>query len=440
MVKLKPKKVKQKASAETTCAVGHSAPGEFRNRNVGVRHVLAADLLPNPANWRGHPKAQQDALRGVLREVGFVGTLLAYELPDGRLQLIDGHLRQETMPGEHVDVMVVDLTPAEAAKVLATHDPLAGMAEADAGKLDALLREVQTGDEALAKMLSDLATDAGILDGLGGEAEAPDAEIDRAAELQAKWGTATGQLWIVPSKSGEGEYRVLCGDSTKAEDVGRLMGGRKPFIMVTDPPYGVKYDPEWRNEAAEKGLIAFAARREGSVENDDRVDWTDAYKLFPGRVAYVWHAGRFAADLVLNLRAAKFEIRTQIIWRKPAFAISRGHYHWQHEPCWYAVREGSSKWCGDRSQSTVWEISNRPDQKDNTNHGTQKPVECMARPIRNHGGNGDDVYDPFLGSGTTVAAAEALGRIAFGIEISPAYVAVILERLTAMGLEPRLEK
>src|SRR6185437_6677407 len=178
MVSTKLKKVKHEPSAATTCANGHPAEMGIRNRNVGVRRVAAASLVPHPLNWRGHPKAQQDALRGVLSEVGFVGTLLAYELADGRLQLIDGHLRQETMPGEEVDVMVVDLTPEEAAKVLATHDPLAAMAEASKDKLDALLREVQTGDEALAKMLGDLATGAGILDGLGGEAEAPDAEID----------------------------------------------------------------------------------------------------------------------------------------------------------------------------------------------------------------------------------------------------------------------
>jgi DNA modification methylase len=117
-----------------------------------------------------------------------------------------------------------------------------------------------------------------------------------------------------------------------------------------------------------------------------------------------------------------------VIWRKPRFIISRGHYHWQHEPCWYAVRKGgSAKWCGDRSQSTVWDIALK-DGGEDTNHSTQKPVECMARPIRNHGGKDDDVYDPFLGSGTTIIAAEQLGRRCYGLELSPAYCDVIVAR------------
>lgn len=222
--------------------------------------------------------------------------------------------------------------------------------------------------------------------------------------------TQPGDLWLL------GEHRLLCGDSTNAEDVARLLGDRVPFLMVTDPPYGVDYDPQWRHE---EGLNK--SDRIGKVTNDDRADWTDAYKLFPGHVAYVWHAGRFAAELVANLKDADFEVRTQIIWRKPRFVISRGHYHWQHEPAWYAVRPGgSAKWCGDRSQSTVWDIAQKDDTGE-TNHGTQKPVECMRRPIRHHGTRDDDVYDPFIGSGTTIIAAEQLGRRCFGMEISPNY-------------------
>ena len=206
----------------------------------------------------------------------------------------------------------------------------------------------------------------------------------------------------------------------------RLFNGTVPFLMVTDPPYGVAYDPEWRHRF---GLND--SERTGKVTNDDRVDWTDAYRLFPGRVAYVWHAGRYAAELSGHLASAGFGVRAQLIWRKPRFAISRGHYHWQHEPCWYAVRDGgSAKWCGDRSQSSVWDIAQK-DTTGDTTHGTQKPVECMARPVRNHGGHEDHVYDPFLGSGTTVMAAEQLGRRCYGIEISLGYVDVIVRRWEA---------
>ena len=130
----------------------------------------------------------------------------------------------------------------------------------------------------------------------------------------------------------------------------------------------------------------------------------------------------------MNLRAAGLEVRTQIIWKKPRFAIGRGHYHWGHEPCWYAVREGgSAKWCGDRTQSTVWDIDARAEDAE-TKHGTQKPVECMARPVRNHGAKNDDVYDPFVGSGTTIVAAEQLGRRCFAMELNPLYADVAVTR------------
>ncbi|HKU63749.1 MAG TPA: DNA methyltransferase [Rhizomicrobium sp.] len=159
--------------------------------------------------------------------------------------------------------------------------------------------------------------------------------------------------------------------------------------------------------------------------------------MFGGDTAYVWHAGKFAAQVQQSLEAAGFEIRAQIIWRKSHFAIGRGHHHWQHEPCWYAARKGGkSTWTGDRKQSTVWDIegvkaAKEPGVKtadDASVHGTQKPVECMRRPIENNSKAGDIVYDPFLGSGTTIIAAEQCGRICYGLENDPTYVDVIVRR------------
>jgi DNA modification methylase len=195
----------------------------------------------------------------------------------------------------------------------------------------------------------------------------------------------------------------------------------------------VEYDPSWRTGVAEKGLISFAARREGRVENDNRADWTEAWQLFPGDVVYCWHAGRRASEVQTSLELAGFEIRNQIIWAKQNFAISRGNYHWQHEPCWYAIRKGkNSHWIGDRSNTTLWNV--RWDRNIEGGHGTQKPIELMVRSIRNHDGN---VYDPFLGSGTTFVACQNLNRRGYGIEILPAYVAVCLERMnqTFPGIE-----
>lgn len=228
-----------------------------------------------------------------------------------------------------------------------------------------------------------------------------------------------------------GRHRLLCGDSTVAGDVARLLGSVVPFLMVTDPPYGVEYDPDWRNRAKRPDGTPYGASSTGKVANDAQVDWTPAWQLFAGPVAYVWHAGRFSSEVAASLACAGLSIRSQIIWSKPRFAISRGHYHWQHEPCWYAYRDGdSAKWSGDRSQTTLWQI----DQKDDTgetNHGTQKPVECMERPIRNHGDKDDAVYEPFSGSGTTIIAAERQQRACYAMELTPAYVQMAIDRWEA---------
>jgi DNA modification methylase len=194
--------------------------------------------------------------------------------------------------------------------------------------------------------------------------------------------------------------------------------------MVSDPPYGVDYDPSWRNEA---GVSATA--RTGKVNNDDRADWREAWALFPGDVAYIWHAGVHVRTVVESLEAAGFAIRSQIIWAKPRFVLGRGDYHWQHEPCFYAVRTGATgQWQGARDQSTLWTIGVAGEEDQATVHGTQKPVECMRRPIVNNSARGDAVYEPFAGSGTTIVAAESTGRCCFAMEIDPRYCDVIVER------------
>ena len=252
------------------------------------------------------------------------------------------------------------------------------------------------------------------------EVEAPEPQIDQAAELMKKWSTERGQLWEI------GKHRLLCGDATDADDVARLLDGANPNLMVTDPPYGVEYDASWREGAA----------RIGKVTNDDRADWTEAWALFPGAVIYSWSPpGTDSVVHHASIEGAGFEVRNQIIWAKIHFPISRGHYTNRHEPCWYAVRKGAqASWIGEKNASTLWSDITL-DKNVEGGHSTQKPVECMARPIRNHEG---DVYDPFLGSGTTMVAAEQLERTLYGIEIEPKYCAVILQRMTDMGLESQL--
>jgi DNA modification methylase len=230
-----------------------------------------------------------------------------------------------------------------------------------------------------------------------------------------------GDVWLL------GKHRIVCGDSTDADTVAKCLNGVVLHLMVTDPPYGVEYDANWRNKATRTDGSADGGRATGVVLNDDRADWRETWALFPGDVAYVWHAGLFAATVAESLEVCNFQLRSQIVWAKQQFAIGRGDYHWQHEPCWYAVRKGSKGYYdGGRKQSTLWQID-KP-QKSETGHSTQKPVECMKRPIENNSSPGQAVYEPFSGSGTTIIAGEMTGRSIHAIELNPAYVDVAVKR------------
>jgi DNA modification methylase len=221
-----------------------------------------------------------------------------------------------------------------------------------------------------------------------------------------------------------GHHRLVCGDCTSAAQVALLLGDARPHLMVTDPPYGVSYDPAWRNRAGVSTTM-----RTGTVLNDDRADWRDAWALFPGDVAYIWHAAIHATTVAESLVATGFDIRAQIVWSKPRFALGRGDYHWQHEPCWYSVRKGATgHWQGARDQSTVWSIATEGTQDAATTHGTQKPVEAMRRPIVNNSARSETIYEPFAGSGSTLIAAETVGRACLAMELDASYCDVIIAR------------
>jgi len=376
-----------------------------------VQRVPLASLVPDPGNARSHPKANVDAIVASLRRFGQAEPLVVQA---GTRRVIAGHgrlLGMKALGWTACDIVELDVSGTDATAL--------GIALNRTGEL------AEWDDGALARILEQLRTEDGGLDGVGFST----AEIDRLLdELQPPADDTVVEPPAVPvTRRGDvfllGQHRFTCGDSTDAADVARALGGAQPFLMVTDPPYGVEYDPAWRTRT---GLSD--SDRMGTVKNDERVDWSAAYALFPGDVAYVWHAGRFASDVDASLAKVGLHVRSQIIWHKTHFAISRGHYHWGHEPCWYAVREGrTARWCGDRTQSTVWDIS-PVGQDAETIHGTQKPIECMQRPMRNHGASGDVVYDPFLGSGTSLIAAERSGRVLRGLELDPAYCDVIVTR------------
>lgn len=275
----------------------------------------------------------------------------------------------------------------------------------------------------------------------------PDERADDAPPLPASAVTRPGDLWLM------GEHRLLCGDCRNTNDVGRVVGQPLPQLLVTDPPYGVQLDMEWRDRAghnemgpANKSYMKIAMAGQG-ISGDTIADWSEAFELVPSlNVAYVWHATAHLVEVAQGLKRIGFEIRQQLIWFKTVAAMSRSAYHWKHEPCWYAVRKGkTANWQGSKDQNTVWEAASPKhimsgSKEEKLPHPTQKPVDLMRRPILNHTIEGNSVYEPFMGSGTTLMAAETTGRICFGVEIEPRYVDVAVQRWqTFTGKQATLE-
>ncbi|WGH80410.1 site-specific DNA-methyltransferase [Jannaschia ovalis] len=357
-----------------------------------------------------HSDAQVALIAGSIREFGFNNPVLV----DGQRGIIAGHgrvLAARKLGLKTVPVIELGhLTEAQKRAYILADNRLAERAEWDRALLGLELGELAD----LGVELGDLGFDGAELDALLGSGAAREGE-EATPEPPARPVSRPGDLWQL------GSHRLLCGDATDAAAVSRLLDGVRPHLMVTDPPYGVNYDPGWRNDVG-----AAKTRRTGKVANDDRADWREAWALFPGEVAYVWHGALHASTVAESLAASGFDIRSQIIWAKDRHVLSRGHYHWQHEPAWYAVR-GTGHWSGDRTQSTLWQIPNR-DQDAATVHGTQKPVECMRRPMLNNASAGQAVYEPFSGSGTSIIAAETTGRVCLAMELDPAYVDVAVAR------------
>ena len=254
--------------------------------------------------------------------------------------------------------------------------------------------------------------------------------------------TKPGDLWIC------GQHRILCGDSLAAADVARLLGDRKPLLMVTDPPYGISLDSEWRdragvNKAGPAEPSYMKHRTEGhtetSISGDTIADWSPAFELVPSlQVAYCWHASRFTSEVLRGLLRIGFVHHQQIIWAKTAAALTRTHYWFKHEPCWY-VRKKNAPWFGKAGENTtIWEAASPKmimggSTEEKFDHPTQKPVELMRRPILNHTRRGGLVFEPFLGSGTTLAAAELTDRVACCLELDPKYVEVAVLRWQSLS-------
>ncbi|WP_292213651.1 DNA methyltransferase [Mesorhizobium sp.] len=374
----------------------------------------AAALIPFAKNARTHSDAQVAQIAASIREFGWTNPILV----DGDNGIIAGHGRllaaRKLGMGDVPVIELAGLTEAQKRALVIADNKLAlnagwdnellGLELADLGELGFDLSLTGFDELEIAALTS--AGTSGLTD--------PD-DIPETPEQPV---TLPGDVWLL------GKHRLICGDSANAADVERVLAGVKPHLCVCDPPYGVSYDPSWRERFGDGEGLA-----RGKVLNDDRADWQEAWALFPGDVMYVWHGALHAATVASSLEASGFAVRSQIIWDKTRLVIGRGDYHWQHEPAWYAVRKGKKgHWAGDRKQTTVWAI---PHRKSDTGHGTQKPGECMRRPIENNSSPGQAVYEPFCGSGTTIIAAEMTGRCCHAIELNAAYVDVAVLRWQA---------
>lgn len=377
--------------------------------------VPARELRPNPRNYRTHPPEQRAAMEAVLEEIGYTDELKVVRERGGGYMIIDGHMRSELDPEALVPVAVLDLKPEEADKMLASFDVITSMAERDDAGWAALLASLEANSEEFNDLLSSWRNEEGIgSPGTKGLTD-PDA-LPPEVPTRAK----RGDLWIM------GPHRVLCGDSAIVGDVERLMAGERGALMVTDPPYGVAYGTGAKN-------LHWEAADDRPIANDDlgvgqSAFWTAAFRHWPlAGAAYIFSpSGPTMCALSAAIEAAGIEQHQWIVWVKQQFVLGRGHYHYRHEHLFYGWPKGApSGWNGSRTEDSVWE-ADRPMRS--PEHPTMKPVALCTRAIENSSAPGDIVLEPFLGSGTTLIAAEQTGRRCYAMELEPRYVDVAIRR------------
>jgi DNA modification methylase len=379
-------------------------------------------LVPSARNARTHSAAQVAEIAGSIRTFGFTNPLLVGENAD----VVAGHgrLAAARLLGltEVPVVPLRGLNEVERRLLMLADNRIALNAGWDAEMLKLELTDlgrIGADLKILGFSEQELSVALGGSGGLVHEDEVPDLSETAISKL--------GDIWML------GPHRIGCGDSRDVKIVSAVLAGALPQLMVTDPPYGVEYDPAWRHR---RGVNNSA--KKDKIRNDEIADWSPAWSLFPGEIAYVWHGALRSTIVAESLFKSGFAIRAQIIWAKERLVMSQGDYHWQHEPCWYAVRKRGN-WTGDRKQTTLWNIATGG-QDAETEHATQKPVECMRRPMLNNSSPGHAIYEPFLGSGTTLIAAHSAGRVCLAIEIDPLFVDLAIRRWQAFTGEDAIRE
>lgn len=384
--------------------------------------VSVSKLIPYINNARTHSADQVNKLRSSLREFGFINPVII----DKDYNIIAGHGRilaakEEGIP--EVPCVYVDyLTEAQKKAYILADNRMA----MDAGWDEELLRleiealQAESFDVSLTgfddQEIADLFKDE---DGSG----AKDDDYDLSAALEKAAFVEKGDIWTV------GRHRLMCGDATSAEDVERLMDGRRANLILTDPPYGVSFQ-------SSDGL---------SIQNDS-IKGEEFYQfllsamqnmasvLASGGAAYVFHADTEGLNFRRAFVDAGFHLAGCCIWVKNSLVLGRSDYQWQHEPVLYGfLQNGKHSWYSDRKQTTIWNFD-KP--KRNKNHPTSKPLDLLAYPIGNSTQANAIVIDTFGGSGSTLMACEQTGRICCTMELDEKYASVILRRYVDDGGDP----
>ena len=415
----------------------------WRSRIIGHDKVDPEQLTGNPRNHRTHPQKQRDVVRDSIEEFGFVKSVLVNKTTGF---IVDGHERvwqalnaKQNDPTVMIDVEYVELSEAEEAAVLAVLDASTEMAVVDPVKLDELLREVNTESQAIADMLTELAEESGALD-LGETAEIEDIEpqIDRASELAEEWGTAEGQLWIIKGKQ---EHRLLCGDSTKKDDVERLMDGQRADICCTSPPYNANAKAPDGDVFGGKSSKRMYTDTADNRSSDEYIEFAKSaldlcFEATDGFVFWnVSYNANSRHEYITQISDKLPFLIEQVCWKKSSAIPITGSMRRAWEPVYVFSTSGSGLGLK-QVESNYWEVSNANSQTES--HKACFPLELPSRAIRLLPLS-TKVYEPFCGSGTTMLAAEQLNRRCYGMEISPKYVAVILQRMKEAGCECSLE-
>ena len=425
---------------------------QWRDRIVSLERIPASELQSHAGNWRLHPAHQQQALAGVLDEIGQAAALLVYHSArQGGLCIIDGHLRSSLDTNATWPCLVLDVTDQEADLLLATLDPLAAMAQADDMRLDALLRGLSSEHEAVTALLAQLAdpgTDPGGTAGVDPRARAHEGEGDehvkvaRMDTLRQHYGVEPDQLWAC------GAHRLLCADSTSMENVKKLTqasgGGVLAQLVVTSPPYWVGRGYEQEHGAAEiKGHItrqasALAGLLGGRCHVVINTGTTTARQQ-GGEVREVWLLLEWWQEA---LRAHDLYMRNVRIWAKEGVTFSSFTpeqdvvgQKWEFLASFTRAKPRAQNRLGEKwALDGVWDCAPVV-LMHGEGHTAVYPVEIPWRYLTLYTDPGDLVYDPYLGAGTTLIAAEQLGRTCYGMEIDPGFVALTLDRYERSTLQ-----